>query len=119
MGRSGLGRLCVGAKADIVLIDFDNLAIGPVYDPIRSLVHLANGSMVDTVIIDGQIVLEHKQLLVCNEAEVLHSAKTWAQDSWATAPERHWAGQTIDEQFPRSLKPWQESVSPPQLQLNV
>jgi len=41
LGRTDLGCLCVGAKADIVLIDFDNLAIGPVYDPIRTLVHLA------------------------------------------------------------------------------
>ncbi len=41
--------------------------------------------MVNTVIIDGQTVLENKQLLVCDEQEILQNAKTFAQHYWATA----------------------------------
>jgi 5-methylthioadenosine/S-adenosylhomocysteine deaminase len=108
LGRDDLGRLSSGAKADIVTIDFDNLAIGPVYDPIRSLVHLANSEMVDTVIVDGRIVLENKQLLVCDKQDVLNNARLAASKQWATAAQRHWAEQTIAEQYPRSLKAWEE-----------
>lgn len=110
LGREDLGRLSPGAKADIVLIDFDNLAIGPIYDPIRTLVHSANSEMVDTVIVNGRIVLEHKQLLVCDQRDVLDKARTAASEHWATASQRHWSGRTIEEQFPRSLKPWEEST---------
>lgn len=114
LGRPDLGRLSPGAKADIVLVDFDNLAIGSIYDPIRSLVHCANGSMVDTVIINGRTVLAEKQLLVCDEREVLQDIRATAAVHWATASERHWASQTIEEQFPRSLKFWEEPVGQPQ-----
>jgi 5-methylthioadenosine/S-adenosylhomocysteine deaminase len=111
LGREDLGRLSVGAKADIVLVDFDNLAIGPIYDPIRSLVHSANSDMVDTVIVNGRTVLEHKRLLVCDEREVLDQAKAAVDKHWSTAAERHWAGQTIEEQFPQSLKSWEEPAA--------
>ncbi len=45
--RDDIGRLSVGAKADIVILDFDNLQIGPIADPIRSLIHCANSSMIE------------------------------------------------------------------------
>ena len=116
LGRPDLGRLSPGAKADIVLVDFENLAIGPVYDPIRALVHSANGNMVDTVIINGQVVLAEKQLLVGDEREILQAARTAAAGYWSTASERHWAKQPIEAQFPPSLKSWEESEPVGQLQ---
>ena len=104
--RDDLGRLAPGAKADIVLVDFRSLTIGPTPDPIRALVHLATPDMVDTVIVDGQTLVCGKQLLVCDEADVLAKAKSSSERVWAGFAEYDWAGREIDVAFPPSLKPW-------------
>ena len=53
--RDDIGRLAAGAKADIALVDLEKIHIGPVaaHDPIKALVYCANGSDVNTVIVDG------------------------------------------------------------------
>jgi len=38
VGRKDLGRLCSGAKADILIIDLFKTAIGAVFDPIKALI---------------------------------------------------------------------------------
>ncbi len=56
LGRSDLGRLAPGAKADIILIDLTGkgtLRYGPIRDPIKSLVECGIADDVDTVIVDG------------------------------------------------------------------
>jgi len=53
-----LDRLEPGARADIVIIDMtgrDTLRMGPVRDPIKSLVDCGIGDDIDTVIVDGVI----------------------------------------------------------------
>lgn len=65
LGRSDLGRLCAGAKADIVLINQkggDSLRYGPVRDPIKSLVECGIGDDVDTVIVDGVVRMEGRRI---------------------------------------------------------
>jgi len=110
LGRPDLGRLARGAKADIVVIDFRSLAIGPVPDPIRALVHLATPDMVDTVIVDGQTLMRGKRLLMCNEAEVLAAARASSERVWASFAAYDWAERRIDEAFPPAIKPWQDPV---------
>ena len=104
LGRTDLGRLAAGAKADIVLIDFDNLRIGPVHDPIRSLVHLATGDMVRTVIVDGRTVVDEGKLLVCDEHAVLKAAVASTEAAWREFPKYHWASRSVDQEFPPSFK---------------
>ena len=57
LGRSDIGRLAPGAKADIIIVDLHRLHSGPVDDPIKTLVYAASGSDVETVIVDGLTVL--------------------------------------------------------------
>jgi len=59
MGRDhDLGSLTVGKKADLVLFDFRRAHLTPAFNPIATLVHVAQGRDVTTVIVDGQIVIE-------------------------------------------------------------
>lgn len=58
LGREDIGRLSVGAKADLVLVDLDCPAMMPVRDPLRSLVFTAADRAVRHVFVDGQQVLE-------------------------------------------------------------
>ena len=107
LGRDDLGRLAPGARADIVLVDFDNLHIGPFTDPIRALIYQGSPDMVHTVICDGRPLLEDKRLLVADEKEVLEGGRRSAARVWAGFAGYHWAGRRVDEEFPPAIRPWQ------------
>ena len=73
-GAQALGLPCgsieVGMKADLALLDLDAPALVPLGNPVSALVYAANGSEVDTVIIDGKVVLRHRELTTIDEARV-------------------------------------------------
>ncbi len=74
-----IGSLEVGKKADLVVIDFNRLHTTPSPNPISTLVYAATGGEVDTVVVDGQIVVEQGQLLTMDEDEVMEQAQQHAQ----------------------------------------
>ena len=53
LGRADIGRLAVGAKADVVLVELGHPAMQPVRDPLRSLIYTAAERAVRHVFIDG------------------------------------------------------------------
>ena len=72
------GRIEPGYKADLCLIDLKQPAFTPNFDTISNLVYAANGSCIDTVICDGRILMEHRE--VPGEAEILEQAARIAYD---------------------------------------
>jgi len=58
-----LGSLEVGKRADVTLIDLHKPHLYPVNMPVDRVVYYANGNDVDTVIIDGKILLEKGEFL--------------------------------------------------------
>ncbi|MDH6359234.1 amidohydrolase [Parabacteroides sp. PF5-9] len=56
------GRIEVGALADLCLIDLNMPAFTPNFNFVSNLVYAANGSCVDTVICQGNIVMENKKI---------------------------------------------------------
>lgn len=105
-GRDDIGRLAPGAKADIVILDFDNMQIGPVYDPIRSLVHLATPDLIETVICDGRTLMSDGVLTRYDERAVIEGAKRSLGQVVEQFQERHWSGKPIGECFPVSYPSW-------------
>jgi cytosine/adenosine deaminase-related metal-dependent hydrolase len=108
--RDDLGRLAVGAKADIVLIELDALRFGPIHDPIRALVYCGTGELVDTVVVAGRKLMENKRLIAWDEACILAEMRKGAERVWSSCSNWHWSGQDIDEVFPPSLSPWEERL---------
>ncbi|MDQ2140958.1 amidohydrolase family protein [Alcaligenaceae bacterium B3P038] len=53
LGREDIGRVAVGARADLVMVDMTHHLMRPSRDPIRSLVYAAADRAVHTVYIDG------------------------------------------------------------------
>jgi cytosine/adenosine deaminase-related metal-dependent hydrolase len=107
LGRDDLGRLASGAKADIVLVDFDNLGIGPALDPIRMLVHSGEGDMVDTVIVDGVTRVRGGKPLFWDERKVKADAREAAAKTWNNFAQYHWTGKPVEDIFPPSFKAWE------------
>jgi 5-methylthioadenosine/S-adenosylhomocysteine deaminase len=73
------GRLEPGRKADVILVNlmsqmFTPLVPGNSEHLFSHLVFAANGSCVDTTIIDGKIVMEGRQLTTVDEQKVLREA---------------------------------------------
>lgn len=112
LGRDDLGRLAPGAKADIAIVDLDTLRAGPVRDPIRTLVHACTGECVDTVMVDGEILVEGKRLVRWSEHDVLSAVRASTERVWRAFPLYHWSGLGIDEIFPPSLSVREEAPLP-------
>jgi 5-methylthioadenosine/S-adenosylhomocysteine deaminase len=73
------GSIQSGMKADIILIDLNKPHLTPMYNPYSHLVYAVNGSDVDTVIINGKIIMKNRRLLTINEAAVMEKVKEIAQ----------------------------------------
>jgi 5-methylthioadenosine/S-adenosylhomocysteine deaminase len=71
-----IGSLEVGKRADILLIDRDTLNQIPLYNIYSDLVYATKGSDVQTVIINGRIVMRNRRLLTLNETSVKFDART-------------------------------------------
>jgi 5-methylthioadenosine/S-adenosylhomocysteine deaminase len=72
--RIDAGTLDPGRLADVVIVDLGGAHLLPVHDIVNSLVYCAKGSDVDTVIIDGQVVMEERKLVIMDEQAILHMA---------------------------------------------
>ena len=70
------GVIAPGKLADIVLLRRDTPAYRPLNDVVNQIVFCENGSNVDTVIADGESVVEGGRLTKVDEMEVLRLAET-------------------------------------------
>jgi 5-methylthioadenosine/S-adenosylhomocysteine deaminase len=77
---SSSGTIDVGKRADLILIRLDAVHNQPVNDLFSQLVHCAKASDVQTVIVDGRVVMRDRQLQLTEEGKVLEQARTANQD---------------------------------------
>lgn len=75
VGLSSVGVLKEGCKADLVLFDMNGPAWTPRHDPVSLLVYSANASSADTVIVDGRILMEKRELLTLDEERIMFETK--------------------------------------------
>jgi cytosine/adenosine deaminase-related metal-dependent hydrolase len=80
-----IGSIEVGKRADFVAVDMDKPHLVPVSDPVSAIVFAANGSDVDTVVIDGKIIVEGGEALTMDEERILHEAKERAEKLYRKA----------------------------------
>lgn len=70
-----LGSLEPEKLADLIIVDQRNPHLVPVRNPVSNLVYAANGSDVDTVIIDGKIVMQGRKVKTIDETEIVEQAQ--------------------------------------------
>ena len=73
-----LGSLETGKKADIVLIDLSKPHLRPLHNIYASILYSARGSDVDTVIVDGKILMENRIVKTLDEHSVVERAEEHA-----------------------------------------
>jgi len=72
-----LGILAKDYLADLICVDIHKPHLLPIYDVYSHLVYAASASDVDTVMVNGKILMDNRQVLVCDESEVLNKAIAW------------------------------------------
>ncbi len=60
-GLSG-AEIKVGREADFILVDTSHVEMNPSHDFISHLVYAANGTVVDSVVVDGKILMKHRYI---------------------------------------------------------
>ncbi len=66
-----IGSIEIGKKADFIVINMDAPHLTPAWDPVSTIVYAAVGTDVDTVVIDGQLVMQGRKVLSLDENAVL------------------------------------------------
>lgn len=72
---SEVGSLEENKKADIIIIDINKPHLCPMHDIYSLLAYSVNGADVETSIINGQIVMENRQILNADEQEIMRDCR--------------------------------------------
>jgi cytosine/adenosine deaminase-related metal-dependent hydrolase len=72
---SAIGSIEVGKKADLVLMDLKKPHLVPYTDVVSDVVYSAMGSDVDTVLVDGRVLLEKGRATTLDEDRILDEAQ--------------------------------------------
>lgn len=72
LGLEKLGRIEAGYKADIAILNTNCPQMYPKNNPLSALCYSANGSEVDTMIINGNVVMENRVMTGVDEEEVYY-----------------------------------------------
>jgi 5-methylthioadenosine/S-adenosylhomocysteine deaminase len=78
--QNEIGSLEVGKRADVVLVDLRRPHFAPLHSVVSHLVYSAVGSDVDTVIVDGKVVMRERKVLTLDEGRVLERAQEVSED---------------------------------------
>ncbi len=70
-----IGSIEVGKSADLAIVDFKKPHLCPLFNEISHLVYSATASDVDTVLINGKIVMENREVRTVNVPRVLDLAE--------------------------------------------
>lgn len=106
LGRDDLGRLYPDAKADVVLLDLNDLRFGPVWDPIKTVVDCATGDNVRTVVVDGRVVMRDRQIDGVDRGELLRQAREAAEEAWRRLPSWDYLERPASDVSPPSFPDW-------------
>jgi len=80
-----IGSLEVGKKADIVLVNARRAHLYPPVMPVLRLTHFANAADVDTVIVDGRVLMQGRVHPHLDEGEILDEAAAEAGAAFSRA----------------------------------
>jgi 5-methylthioadenosine/S-adenosylhomocysteine deaminase len=73
--ENGIGSIEIGKKADLALINLNKPHLHPLHNEASHLVYAAKPSDVETVIINGKLVMENRNLTTLNVEKVMQDSE--------------------------------------------
>ena len=83
LGRDDIGRIAVGAKADLTLFDLGAPALVPRISLVSNLVHYGHPGVVTDVMVGGRFLMREGRLTTIDEAAALAEAQAATDAMWA------------------------------------
>lgn len=80
-----IGSIEVGKRADIIVLRTDGPHWTPTMNPLSNLVYSASGADVDTVMVNGEILMEGRAMTRLDEDVILEEARRHAEDLYSLA----------------------------------
>ncbi len=74
-----VGSIEKGKIADIIAVNINKPHLTPLYNVYSHIVYAAMASDVETVMVNGKVVVDEKKLTTADEAEILYKAKKWGE----------------------------------------
>ncbi len=106
LGRQDIGRLSVGAKADIAVFRLDDLYMTPSVDPITTLVVGGSGKVTKAVFVDGRLSMLDGKVAGIDMAAARERAQRQYDGLIAKYPDRSWQHPPVEEIFSPSYPVW-------------
>jgi cytosine/adenosine deaminase-related metal-dependent hydrolase len=104
LGREDIGRLAVGAKADLVLVDLRHPMMRPARDPLRSLVYCAAERAVRDVFVDGIQVVREGTVLTMDYASAASALEAAQGRAMKGAPGLDYAHRPMEALSPLAFQ---------------
>lgn len=102
LGRSDLGRLAPGARADIAVFGLDDAVMAPSIDPITTLVTGGSGKVTQAVFVDGRLSMRFGEVAGIDMKAARRQAQRQYDGLVAKYPERSWGNPPVSDIFPPS-----------------
>jgi 5-methylthioadenosine/S-adenosylhomocysteine deaminase len=73
------GSLEVGKRADLLVVDIDDLNQLPLYNVYSQLVYATKAADVRTVVVEGRVLMRDRKLLTLDEELIKRDARAWRE----------------------------------------
>jgi cytosine/adenosine deaminase-related metal-dependent hydrolase len=84
-----IGSIEPGKRADLAVLDYRALGLTPTLDPVQNLVYHAHARDVETVLVDGRVVVDGGRVATVDAAALIDPAQDAATAAWSRFVARH------------------------------
>lgn len=102
LGRTDLGHLSQGARADIAVFRLDDSCMAPSIDPITTIITGGSGKITQAVFVDGRLSMLDRKLAGFDLIAARESAQAQFDSLIAKYPERSFGNPPVADIFPPS-----------------
>lgn len=100
LGRSDLGRLEKGAKADFVVFKLDCIEMSPVRDVVKNIIYSATRHSVEQVYVGGSRVVKDGEIQGVDERKLTLELQEVSEGSWSRTAQHDRFNRSVDELSP-------------------
>ncbi len=104
--RDDLGRISIGAKADLLFWDTYSMVMVPLRDPIKNIVYNATIEDLRDVMIDGEWVMRDGRVLNVDERAVSRALQQAGERVWASIDPN--VAKSLDELSPQTFPDFEQ-----------